>query len=85
MTETQERTTCRRGLTMRVTEGGARYCINCDSTQPQESLGMSRRKTDRDVRFDMSWLSTMNAEYKDNTNPEVGNPNPEEETGETDG
>lgn len=85
MTQTEERVTCRCGLTMRTTPGGAKYCANCDTTQPQEAMGLTRRKTDRDIRFEMSWLSTMNAEYTDNTKPEVGNPNSEEGTGDTDG
>lgn len=97
MTGTEERTRCRCGLPMTLTQGGAKVCENCDTVQSQEPFGIARRKTPQDIRFEMSWLRTINKEYKDNTKkkkPEVGSPNnntgdgadaPPENEGETNG
>lgn len=78
MPTTEERVMCRCGLPMLSTTGGARYCENCDGIQAQERLGMSRRVTREDIRFNMHWLREMD-NMKDNTKPEVGNPNTEVE------
>ena len=71
---------------MSQTQGGGWFCENCDVVQPQEPFRLARRKTAQDIRFEMSWLRTINKEYKDNTkkkkNPDVGTPNIEGE-GET--
>jgi len=65
---------------MMMTERGAWYCENCDFLQAHEPFGMARRKTQYDIRFDMSWLRTINQEYKDNTTPPaVGTTNPADE------
>ena len=94
MTGTEERTKCRCGLPRSTTTGGARFCPNCDTVQSQEPFGIARRKTPQDIRFEMSWLRTINKEYKDNTKKtDVGNPNnhegeegdPPENEGETNG
>lgn len=45
---------------------GAFMCDNCDTPQPQERLGMERRKTKEDIAFDMHWLRVINSEYSDN-------------------
>jgi hypothetical protein len=90
---TDERVKCRCGLTMLVSTRGARYCENCDTVQPHEPYGYERRKTREDIRFDMSWLQTINREYTDNTHKEVGTANTEggeessstENEGETNG
>lgn len=63
MTATEERVKCRCGLLLMTTEGGAKFCENCDWTQPQQAVGLSRNKTIYDIRFDMSWLRAMNEEY----------------------
>jgi hypothetical protein len=90
----ETRTKCRCGLPMQPTQGGGRRCENCDTVQSQEPFGIARRKTAQDIRFEMSWLRTINKEYKDNTKkkkPEVGTTNsptgevesPPENEGET--
>ncbi len=63
MTALEERTKCRCGLPMLTTEGGAKFCENCDWVQPKQFFGLERDKTVQDVRFDMSWLRTINQEY----------------------
>lgn len=78
MPATDEQVKCRCGLGMTVLSGGARFCQNCDTVQPQEAFGYSRRKTTQDVRFEMSWLRTISEEYVDNTQPEVGTTNPDD-------
>jgi hypothetical protein len=74
MTETEAAVTCQCGQVMKANHKGARYCDNCDFNQPQQVLGMSRRLTSSDIRFNMFWMLQEN-EYVDNT---VGTPNIEE-------
>lgn len=78
MIETEARVTCQCGQVMKANAKGARYCDNCDFPQPQQALGMSRRLTSSDIRFNMFWMM-QESEYVDNT---VGNPNMEEGTDE---
>ena len=88
MPDQTEKQKCRCGMSMFTTDGGARLCENCDVVQSQEPFGIARRKTPQDIRFEMSWLRTINKEYKDNTKkkgPEVGSPNSADNEGETDG
>lgn len=69
---------CACGLNMQDNGRGAMYCDNCDSVQPQEAVGMARRKTQQDIRFDMYWLREEE-KYENN----VGTPNTEPEGGTT--
>lgn len=62
---------CRCNSPMQTTVGGAKYCENCDSSQPQEYMGFARRKTREDIRFDMYWLKQIE-QYEDNTKPKAG-------------
>lgn len=85
MTEdsTEVRNRCHCGTTMRTTAGGAKYCENCDQVQPQQQYGMARRKTTKDIRYEMYWVR-QEALYKDNTKQdEVGSTDPEEDEGGT--
>ena len=63
MTETAEQVKCQCGLAMKLTRGGGLICPNCDTVSVLENMGIPRRRTVQDVRFDLYWLAQMNKEY----------------------
>lgn len=82
---TAEAVKCACGLQMEDNGLGAFLCENCDTTQPQETLSLSRRKTKQDIRFDMYWLRVINTEYEDNTKSDSKEDSEENDGGNTNG
>jgi hypothetical protein len=61
---------CPCGTQMEDNGLGAFLCSNCDTVQPMQYLGYTRRKTTQDIRYEMHWVQVIDSEYKDNTKPE---------------
>lgn len=54
---------CRCGMSYLTTQGGARYCPNCDTIQVRQMSGLRRARTRNDVKYDAYWGNIMATEY----------------------